>query len=979
MNVSPQKPFQIVYSLFQHEYLGFIFESFIIQLDEKGRLTLQHQNISAVNCQDFAAGLDEKDMEMIKLIDSIQQDVVLKKHSVKKVSAQEFFPKVFNKEKGDLLLQEAILKYVEDRKSKILALMPGKQLFEMGNDGEPTWRKIEVMPEKATVLFHFFRNETNTHYYPTIKYKGEKVDFQYKNAIIVCQKPAWLLSESKLYTFEKEVEGSKLKPFLQKKFIEVPKKVEDAYYKKFIAPLIASFDVYAKGFDIISERENAFPYLSFTEMLSVSSPLNLFNDSKNNSVNVEEVEGKIVFDLSFHYGNFIFGAGNSTTTSVKVEKVKDNYTFHKVKRFTDWEKTKQSELINRGLEIKHGKAVMPKYKAFDWINYHAEELEKLGFKIQQHHKDVKRYFLGKSEMTISIQENIDWFDVNAVVRFGSYEIPFRRIRKYIIENKHEIELPNGQIAVIPEEWFTRYSDLFQLSDESQSGEGLTLKKHHVALVEEMDKENLAKVSLNNKLEKLKEFEKIEDFPLPKNFRGSLRSYQKAGYNWMRFLANYGLGGCLADDMGLGKTVQTLVLLQSEKENNVSNPSLLIMPTSLVYNWELEAKKFAPKLKVFNYTGAFRDKNTEHFVNYDLILTTYGTIRNDADIMKEFYFNYIILDESQAIKNPSSVIAKEIVKLKSKNKLILTGTPIENSTSDLWSQMNFVNPGLLGNLSFFKREFLVPIEKKNDQTKSQRLHNLIKPFVLRRNKSQVEKELPEKTEFIQYCLMSEEQQRLYEETKSFIRNQITETIEKKGIGNSQLYILQGLTKLRQLANHPAMAVEDYAGDSGKMEEVLSMLQNAISENHKILIFSQFVKHLELLRKHLDKENIRYSYLDGSTRDRQKEVEVFQQDNTVKIFLISLKAGGVGLNLTAADYVFILDPWWNPAAEQQAIDRAHRIGQDKKVFIYKFITKDTLEEKIIMLQNSKKKLANEIISTEESFVKSLTQEDILNLFV
>ena len=247
MNVSPQKPFQIVYSLYQHEYLGFIFESFIIQLDEKGRLTLQHQNISSVNCQDFESGLDQRDLEMIKLIDSMQQDVVLKKHSTKKISAQEFFPKVFNKEKGDPLLQEAILKYVEDKKTKILSYMPGKLLFEMGNDGEPTWRKIEVMPEKASVLFHFFRNENNTHYYPTIKYKGEKVDFQYKNAFIVCQKPAWLLLESKLYTFEKEVEGSKLKPFLQKKFIEVPKKVEDAYYKKFIAPLIASFDVYAKG------------------------------------------------------------------------------------------------------------------------------------------------------------------------------------------------------------------------------------------------------------------------------------------------------------------------------------------------------------------------------------------------------------------------------------------------------------------------------------------------------------------------------------------------------------------------------------------------------------------------------------------------------------------------------------------------------------------------------------------------------------
>lgn len=979
MNVSPLKPFQIVYSLFQHEYLGYIFESFIIQLDDKGRLTLQHQNISSVNCKDFAAGLDENDFEMIKLMDSIQQDAVLKKFSTKKVAPQDFFPKVYNKEKGDTTLQEAIQDYIEVRKSKILELMPGKMLFEMGNDGEPTWRPIEIMPEKATVLFHFFRNETNTHYYPSIKYLGEKIEFQYKNAIIICQKPAWLLLEGKLYTFEKEVEGTKLKPFLNKKFIEVPKKVEDTYYKKFIAPLIASFDVFAKGFEIVSERENAYPYVSFTELLSVTSPLSLFTDESVPQLETSNTEGKIVFDLSFHYGNFIFGADSGSDTSVKVEKKQDNYIFHKVKRFTDWEKNKIVELRDRGLEIRNGKAVMPKYRAFDWISYHAEELEKLGFKIQQNNKDLKRYFLGKSELTISIQENIDWFDVHAVIRFGSYEIPFRKIRRYIVENKREFELPNGQIAVIPEEWFARYSDLFQLSDESDSGEGLTLRKHHVALVEELGNENLAKVTLSNKLEKLKEFEKIEDFDLPTGFKGDLRIYQKAGYNWMRFLGQYGLGGCLADDMGLGKTVQTLALLQAEKENGAQNASLLVLPTSLVYNWELEAKKFAPDMKVFNYTGAFRDKNIEQFQGYDLVLTTYGTVRNDADMMKEYYFHYIILDESQAIKNPGSVIAKEIVKLKSRHRLILTGTPIENSTSDLWSQMNFVNPGLLGSLAFFKNEFLAPIEKRNDQRKAQRLHSLIKPFVLRRNKSQVAKELPEKTEYIQYCSMTEEQQKLYDETKSFIRNQLTETIQKKGLGSSQIYILQGLTKLRQLANHPGMTVDGYAGESGKMEEVLSMLENAMSEDHKILVFSQFVKHLDILRTHLDKQEVKYAYLDGSTRDRQKEVETFQNDQDVRLFLISLKAGGVGLNLTAADYVFILDPWWNPAAEQQAIDRAHRIGQDKKVFIYKFITKDTLEEKILMLQNSKKKLASDIINTEESFVKSLTQEDIMNLFV
>ena len=462
--------------------------------------------------------------------------------------------------------------------------------------------------------------------------------------------------------------------------------------------------------------------------------------------------------------------------------------------------------------------------------------------------------------------------------------------------------------------------------------------------------------------------------MPSNFKGALRPYQTAGYNWLRFLNEYQFGGCLADDMGLGKTVQTLALLAHEKEENSGFPSLLVMPTSLLYNWELEARKFTPELQILVYAGSQRIKDPWRFRGYDVVLTSYGIVRMDIDQLNQFYFNYVILDESQAIKNPSSNIALAVNKLKSKRRLILTGTPVENGTMDLWSQMNFVNPGLLGNAQVFKKQFLLPIEKQNDKDKASRLHAMIKPFILRRLKSQVAKDLPEKITNIKYADMTAEQEKVYEEVKSYYREKIMGELESAGRGSQQFTLLRGLTQLRQIANHPKLVRDDYDGESGKLENITYMLQESISENHKVLVFSQFVRHLSIIREFLDGEKIPYAYLDGATRDRQAQVEKFQTQEECKVFLISLKAGGVGLNLTKADYVFLLDPWWNPAVEAQAIDRAHRIGQENKVIIYKFITRGSVEEKIMALQDRKLALAGELISNEESFMKSLGNEDI-----
>jgi len=976
MKVSTSNPFQIIYSLFEHEYLGYLFESFAVQLDDNHRLTLKHQNISAQNASEFASGLDETDYNIIKSMDSMQQGVVIRKFYNGKIKPRDFFQKIYKGEKPDEELQCQIQKYLEKRRGEILQQIYGKRLFEMGNDGEPTWKEIQIMEPTATILFHFRRNEDNTHYFPTIKYEGEKLHFQSKKSYIICKEPAFMVCDNKLYSFKKYVDGHKLKPFLKKKFIVVPKKVEDQYYRKFIAPLVGAFDVYAKGFDIKTERFNPIPKISISELATnTTATPTLFGESngKQNGNTHEEV--KILFDVSFDYNSYNFRADHGVEISVKVENEEDRYTFYRIVRQNQEEIRILNLLKELGLEIRNSKCTLSQSKAVDWLSRNRQVLSEEGIRLVQKNAKNKRYFIGETSISVEVRENIDWFDIYAIVRFGEYEIPFKDLRKIILRKGNEIMLPNGEIGIIPDAWIKEYSELFAfLDDVKTNSPGLTLKKHHLALVKDLETGRLAKVTMSKKLEKLRDFDQIEDIDKPVGFMGKLRPYQKAGFNWMNFLNSYKFGGCLADDMGLGKTIQTLALLQGLYEQNDNAPSLLIMPTSLLYNWELEASRFTPLLKVFSYTGTNRVKDVSQFADYDLILTSYGIARLDINILKEFYFNYVILDESQAIKNPNSNISKCVKKLNSRNRLILTGTPLENSTLDLWSQMSFINPGLLGSQSFFKNEFLTPIEKQNDQEKTKKLYSIIKPFILRRHKSQVATELPEKVESVKYCNMTGDQEERYEEVKSYFRNKILEQIENQGMNKSQMILLQGLTKLRQIANHPKMVDQEYQSDSGKLDAVSGMIMSAISEGHKILVFSQFVKHLTIIGQFLRENNIDFAYLDGSTKDRQAQVERFQNDDKLKLFLISLKAGGVGLNLTKAEYVFLMDPWWNPAVEQQAIDRAHRIGQENQVFIYKFITKNTVEEKILRLQQKKVRLATDLISTEESFVKDLSKEDI-----
>lgn len=978
MRISPDKPFQVVYSLLSHECLGYLFEVFVVQLNDKGQLTWEYQTLTSRNFSEFAHGLDERDQAAVGLIEGMKPSLIFEKFNTqKRKTIEEFFLKTFDPEKGEKPVQEAILNIVERKRSQVFELIcPDKTLFIMGNDGNPMRQAVQMEAEPVDVLFHFMRNEENTHYFPSLKHKGNKLEFQYKDALVLSDEPAWMLLNQKLYHFKPALEGKKLKPFLQKKFVIIPKNMEEDYFRKFVKNMVARYPVHAKGFDIqLSEK----PLQYLLSYGPVGPKVEEQKPGPGRKSAALEAADRWVFTLSFQYGNNRFPWDNlSSEANVLFEKKGDSYAFQKIMRSLSKEKRAFTSLKNLGLSLDlDGKTSLGRAEAVQWLTLNKQALDQAGFQVQfKGDGSAPRYFLGKPQIQVRIGEKLDWFDIQAIITFGEFQIPFLKIRQLILAKKHEFHLPDGSIAIIPDHWFEDYQDLFYFSESRPGEDGVFLRKQHFQLVQEWEDQDLVKTNLRTKtLEDLKLLNK--EYPLPKNFRGTLRPYQLEGYRWLRTRQSAGLGACLADDMGLGKTVQTLCLLQSLKEQGEALPSLLIMPTSLLYNWEMEAKKFTPQLRVLSYIGNQREKLQGQIGKVDLVLASYGMVRSDIEWFEKQAFSYIILDESQAIKNPLANITKAVQKLSAKFRLVMTGTPLENSTMDLWSQMNFINPGLLGSQRYFKDHFQIPIEKKADGEKKKRLYYLIKPYLLRREKRQVAADLPEKMESITYCTMSEEQEKLYDKTKSFYRDALLKQIKDEGLQKSRFSVLQGLTKLRQLANHPALVDEGFEGSSGKLEAVMDKLETILEHHHKVLIFSQFVQHLSLIRKELDAKDIPYAYLDGSTTDRKAEVERFQKDDGHRVFLISLKAGGVGLNLTAADYVFLLDPWWNPAAEAQAIDRAHRIGQNKTVFTYKFISKQTVEEKILALQQRKLDLANELVSSDESILRNLSEEEVLEL--
>ncbi len=602
------------------------------------------------------------------------------------------------------------------------------------------------------------------------------------------------------------------------------------------------------------------------------------------------------------------------------------------------------------------------------------------------YEDLKNFKINKAKPStkVYISSNLDWFDTEIEVDFEGQSASLQEIQKALAVKQNYVPLEDGSYGLLPDEWLQKFSLLFKMADAN--GKKLRVSKFNFSVIDDMhdliDDEEIKK-ELNEKKDKLlnENPEKYNAIAVPDQLNAVLRPYQIAGFQWLAYLASVKWGGLLADDMGLGKTIQTLTFLQHYKNTEGQLRAIVVCPTTLLFNWENEINKFVPELTYIIHHGPNRAAKHSSLAPYNIVISTYGTLRSDVEMFMKNEIDYLILDESQTIKNPTSKVAKAAQLLPCRNRIALSGTPMQNNTFDIFSQMNFLNPGMLGNKEFFKQHFAKPVDKMQDTEAKQHLRKLIYPFLLRRTKEQVAQDLPEKTEVTLFCEMGKEQRAVYDAYRNLYRSQILGTIETQGIQKSQFAILQGLMKLRQICDSPAILKDDvkYDNNSVKLDELVRELEENVG-NHKVLIFSQFLGMLSLIKDKLKESGIQHQYFDGSYTAQQREVAIrdFQDNEECRVFLISLKAGGMGLNLTAADYVYIIDPWWNPAVEQQAIDRTHRIGQTQKIVAYRFICKDTVEEKIMTLKEKKNLLVKDIVSDDTNIIKQLTKEDVNYLF-
>lgn len=586
---------------------------------------------------------------------------------------------------------------------------------------------------------------------------------------------------------------------------------------------------------------------------------------------------------------------------------------------------------------------------------------------------------------LSVKSGTDWFELDGGAEFDGVGLSLPRLLQALRNNEKYVRLDDGSQGILPEHWLDKYGGLADLG--KTDGDAVKFSQSQALLLDALlsAQDN---VTFDNRFhrfrDKLRQFSGVDPKSEPRGFQGELRPYQRDGLGWLNFLQSFGFGGCLADDMGLGKTIQVLALLEARRTRRLRKdeqrlPSIVVVPKSLVFNWIDEAQRFTPKLQVLDYTGSGRQEHLDSLDQYHLLITTYGTLRRDIIALKEIPFDYAILDEAQAIKNGTSQAAKASRLLNATHRLAMTGTPVENHLGELWSMFEFLNPGMLGNSTTFNAMTKRGINSEGIVDGGvDLLAKGLRPFMLRRTKEQVLTDLPEKTEQTLYCDMLPKQRKLYDELRDYYRSSLSKRVKEVGIKRAKIHVLEALLRLRQAACHPGLVDSRRAKDpSAKLDVLMEQLQEVIDEGHKALVFSQFTSLLSIVRKKLDRQKIVYEYLDGQTRDRAERVQRFQQDEDCPLFLISLKAGGHGLNLTAADYVFILDPWWNPAVEAQAIDRAHRIGQQQHVFAYRIICRDTVEEKILELQRSKRELADAIVSADNSLIRNLSADDLTML--
>ncbi len=842
-------------------------------------------------------------------------------------------------------------------------LLVNKELY-LTHQTHYTFRRLHVSAEPARVNLNV--SETNggsIAILPELEWRGMVHPFPEDAEILSIDTPWILFGNNVVRLAGTNAAGFQTMQMLRDKVV-VPPADHDEFMDEILPRLVRRFRVRSE--------------LSTIKTIETDPTFRIYLSEYNDKLNIQ---------LRFAYHNVEVTEGQANESeynAMSQELLVEQGKFVYVHRSPDMESRAVKKLMDSSLTpyTRHdgSKHYFPVMDPLEWLLKKLPVLAGNGFEIfGQENLKKHRLRAERPKFGIRVSSGIDWFDLRVDVQFEESSIPFQSFVEAIRRNEQFVKLDDGTFGVMPEQWVKKFGRVVALG---AAGDNLLkLPRTHIGLLAELSDgadEFESDEQFEQMRQRLQSFTSIDTCELPGSFHGELRPYQKAGFDWLHFLREFGVGGILADDMGLGKTVQTLALLQHVYDNGESLPSLIVVPTSPLFNWQKEIERFTPQLRTLLYTGSDRKQHLELFDKYHLIVTSYGILRRDVDILKQKKFLYVVLDESQNIKNPVSINAQATRALSARHRLALSGTPVENNLNELWSQFAFLNPGMLGSERVFSEQFAKPIEKFADEQASTALKQLIFPFILRRTKDLVATELPPKVESVVYCEMDAEQKRHYEYWRRYYRESILNSIETVGFQKSKIKVLEGLMRLRQVCCHPRLVEVGYGGTSGKFDVFSEMLEDILAEGHKVLVFSQFVKMLTVLREYCDQNKIVYEYLDGSTTNRKERVERFQSDDHVRLFLISLKAGGTGLNLTAADYVIHYDPWWNPAVEMQATDRTHRIGQTKQVFSYKLITRESVEEKILALQEKKKTLVTSIITTDSGFMKTLTKQDVEALF-
>lgn len=938
--VDSDKAFSAVYSLYYREHFGYLIGAYVVELSAANKFTLRYQRLLPENREQFEHRLDETDLKLTDLLTEISLQ-----HLVKQFGAEEGGIHQFTQQFSQHPQRQYILEYIDRRLQQALPLLASKPFYQMSKDGYPAWKQIHFANQPAQLKFKLEKIGEDLQFTPDITLNNEKIELSKCNGFLA-QYPAWILYNQTVFYFDRPIDGRKIKQFFESNTKIYSPNHQTEAIKRYLLRLIEDYPFEIKGINF--EKVEKKP----TFILHIN----------------RDAQRIFTFRLNVQYGNHLLPLDKDKIalalwqTDKIIVILRDKQT--EVEMTTFFQSLSKERLLLLDFSCSEN-------RAYEWLADHYQSIIDKGIEIQQEYDDKLHFGQAYLEPEVFAQADGTLL-VKATVLTGDYRLPFAAIRNNILQGEQRFVLPDKSFILLPNEWLSEYRHFFEVAEAVESG--FVLQPHQAFLLPaELQSQN---PSVQNYLSEL---ESPIAADIPQGINAELRTYQLEGFRWFCFLQKLNLGGILADDMGLGKTLQTLTLLLREKENSATKlaPSLVIMPNSLIFNWQQEIEKFTPNLRAVSYVGSKRSTVLNRLNQYDILLTTYGTVRQDAEILENVHFHYIILDESQTIKNKDSRTTRAILGLKSNHRLSLTGTPIENSTMDLWTQMHFLNPGLLGSASFFERFYANPIERDGNRHRADMLRDKIRTVLLRRTKEMVADELPERQEDTVLCEMASAQYKLYNQERSFYRSSLFQDIEEGVAQKNSVQIFAVLQRLRQIAIHPSL-INPEIKDSGKYDIMWEMLVELISAGKKILIFSQFPRMLQIIRFDLNRIRVKSSYIDGSVRDRGKEVKQFQETDDIQVFLISLKAGGVGLNLTAAEYVFLLDPWWNPAVEQQAINRAHRIGQSKKVSVYRFITKNSIEEKIIKLQEQKARIADDIIKTEESFVRSFTREDWLALF-